>query len=106
MKKKLFCLLLVLILPISLLFVGCGSDSNNKTMINNSSIGQTDEDQVNFIIVGSIGAVGYKKYIYVNKATKVMYLIDENGEAITVMVNPDGTPMIFQGNLDEYPNIN
>ena len=101
MKKKLFCLLLVLILPISLLFVGCGGDdSNNKTMVNNSSIGQSVEEQTKFIEVGSIGAVGYKKYIYVNKATKVMYLIDDNGEAITVMVNPDGTPMIYQGELE------
>lgn len=100
MKKKLFCILMILIIPISLLFVGCDDSNKNITLNNNSSIGQSVEDQTKFIEVGSIGAVGYKKYIYVNKATKVMYLIDDNGEAITVMVNPDGTPMIYQGELD------
>lgn len=100
MKKKLFYILMILIIPISLLFVGCDDSNKNINLNNNSSIGQSVEDQTKFIEVGSIGAVGYKKYIYVNKATKVMYLIDDNGEAITVMVNPDGTPMIYQGELE------
>ncbi len=91
MKKKLFCLLLILVLPISLLLVGCGGDSSK---------GQNPADQIEFVEVGGYYLGGlYSTQIIVNKATKVMYLIDADG-AITVMVNPDGTPMIYQGELE------
>lgn len=94
MKKKLFCLLLILVLPISLLLVGCSNKSAN------SSIGQNYEDQEKFVMVEyfSPGNSFYFE-VLVNKATKVMYLVDADG-AITVMVNPDGTPMIYQGELE------
>ena len=46
MKKKLFCLLLILVLPVCLLFTGCGSQLETKTS-------NTDKDKHLFICVDS-----------------------------------------------------
>lgn len=94
MKKKIFCLIMLLIIPTSLLLSGCSGK-------NNSSNGQNPEEQVEFITLKDYTRLTYinlKAVIVVNKATRVMYMVDNNG-AITVMLNADGSPMIYQGEL-------
>lgn len=80
MKKKLFILLLILILPIMLF---CGCDTRD--------IEVTDYSRFKHICCG-------EGCIIVDKETGVMYLwvsaVYKGG--LTVMLNPDGTPMIWE----------
>ena len=94
MKKKIIYLLFTLMIPFCFVIAGC---SNNQS---NGSSGQNPTEQVEFVEVNTWSDFhGYvNARIIVNKATKVMYLVDNDG-AMTVMLNPDGTPMIYQGEL-------
>lgn len=70
------------------LFAGCSSiEKTSNVEVNESS----------FVIVESIGTCN----IYVCKETKVMYMFIKigNGAGLTVMLNADGTPMIYDGEL-------
>ena len=87
MKKKLFCLLLLFILPVCLLFTGCSSKIENK---------QTEQHLMVCIDDFSIG--GYGAYILVHKETRVMYLSHYQG-GTTVMLDEDGKPLIYEGEL-------
>ena len=89
MKKKLFCLLLLLVLPVCLLFTGCDADIESKPQ---------PEDEHLFVLVDSFGTTGggYDCYVIVHKQTKIMYLVHYNGGA-TVMLDTDGKPMIYKG---------
>lgn len=41
-------------------------------------------------------------YVFADKETKVMYLfIDGDGDALTMLVNPDGTPRLYDGELED-----
>lgn len=94
MKK----LLLLLILPVMLL-AGCGEVP--------ASPDYTVEENNRFVYVKGYEIDNNSQFkIFVDKETKVMYLyyIDyiNNGKVysgITIMLNPDGTPMIWQGEL-------
>ena len=84
MKKKILFILLLLIMPVMLL-CGCVSE----------------ESETNG------GADRFKKVHYENcdilidRETKVMYLcrISGYGGGLTVMLNADGTPMLWEGEL-------
>jgi hypothetical protein len=84
--KKILCLLLVLIIPL-ILFSGC------KNKINIS-----DSEYTRFYIID------YNHYVtvYVDKETRVMYLFVKNDYkgGLTAMLNPDGTPMLWEGELE------
>lgn len=91
MKKKILCLIMLITLPLCLFFSGCSS----KNVV--GSEGQNPDDQIEFVKISAFG-IYYDYEIYVNKATKVMYIIDKDG-AITAMLNADGSPMVYQGEL-------
>lgn len=77
MKKK----LIAAILTVTLLIAGCES-------VNVDAEQDNTMEGVEFTDTYSI---------YANKDTGVMYLFIENGGGITVMLNTDGTPKIWQG---------
>lgn len=77
MKKK----LIAAILAVTLLIAGCGN------------INVSEEHGEKLMLVESGGGYG----ILADKDTGVMYLFIENGGGITVMLNTDGTPKIWQG---------
>ena len=84
MRKKLLCLLLVLIMPVMVL-AGCSNAPAEEN-------GGYDRFKV----------VCYERCdIYIDKETKIMYLWVKNGYGggLTVMLNADGTPMLWEGEL-------
>lgn len=89
--KKLLILLLVLIMPIGLL-CGCGFENEEDIERENSS----------FAIIENVDLGNcYSYMVMVHKDTKVMYLwtIGYYKSGLTVMLNADGTPMIWEGEL-------
>lgn len=86
MKKKLFCLLLILILPI-LLLSGC----DKKARYNTSELVAISYDNID----------NGCTIIFVHKKTKVMYLYVKNrkGAGLTVMLDSDGKPLLYKGEL-------
>ena len=75
-------------LLITLVIYGYCCMDNNAHAIRNNEYGYTIID--NF---------GTSKIVYMNK-TKVMYAISDghrNRGTFTLLVNPDGTPMIYEG---------
>ena len=85
MKKKLFCLLLILILPVCLLFTGCDAEQTSTT-IEDTRFHRLDYTD---------------KTIYVDKETKVMYLYVSFAYhgGLTVMLDADGKPLLYEGEL-------
>lgn len=86
MKKKIFPI--TAFVTAMFLIIGCNNTAN-------VSAGQ-DEMMV---------MVEHNRYynIWVDKDTGVMYLIkDDKGSGFTVMLNADGTPKIWQGDIKEY----
>lgn len=83
--------LIVILMAIALcacLFAGCSGAPEVDENVSKSS---------SFIIVEG----GDCYYIVYHKDTKVMYVVSGgsyNRGTFTVMVNPDGTPMIWEGN--------
>ena len=88
MKKKLFCLLMILVLPVCLLFTGC--DEIEKV--------DNKEDTSVMICVEKLSLGGTGFYILVHKETRVMYMAYYSG-GVSVMYNADGKPMIYDGEL-------
>lgn len=92
MKKKLFCLLLLFILPVCLLFTGCVSTA------------QTADVREEFVI-GDIVLVkvehGRHFDMFVDKKTKVIYIYNTTGYqgGLTAMLDSDGKPLIYEGEL-------
>lgn len=88
MKKKIFCLLLILILPICLMFSGC-SDSKEYMPCDNRFICIYKQSD------------GFLYRIVVDKDTKVMYLFSKTGygAGLTVMLDSNGKPLIYEGEL-------
>ena len=92
MSKKIFCLLLLLIIPILVLF-GCASNSAQT-----SEIGKE-------YIVGNVILVKVEKGedfdLFVDKNTKVIYIYNKTSYqgGLTAMLNADGTPMLWEGEL-------
>lgn len=84
--KKILCLLFILITP--LLFCGCGNAQTNYV------------EESMFIVIEYLN-INQSNFIYilVHKETKVMYMTQYNG-GLTVMLNADGTPMLWEGELE------
>lgn len=83
---------IMVIILCSTLLVGCKKmehvEENNK---NNTSMFVTIEDTVSFRVV-------YNKY------TKVMYTVSNgayNGGNVTLLVNADGTPMLYEEEVNK-----
>lgn len=91
MKKKLFSLFLILIIPICLLFSGCGTE---KSPSYESNTGR-------FLLVYSQEKDSDKIDILVDTKTRVMYLWSRHGYSggLTIMVDSNGNPMIWEGEL-------
>ena len=86
MKKKLISLLMVLVMPM-LVLCGCGNAEEKYI-----------EDSM-FVVVDYINVEGNCLcYVLVNKETRVMYLTQYKG-GMTVMLNADGSPMLYEGEL-------
>ena len=90
MRKKLFFLLLILIMPMCLLLTGCDVDEGNI---------QTD---ARFVEVYDV-RIDHQEYaeILVDKETRVMYLFVDGYKAggLTVMLDTDGKPLLYDGVL-------
>ncbi len=87
MKKKLFCLLLLFILPVCLLFTGCSGGIEEKS---------TEEHIMVCIDRFSLG--GSSAFVLVHKETRVMYITYYQG-GTTIMLDEDGKPLIYEGEL-------
>ena len=94
MKKKLLCLLLVLIMPMMVL-AGCGSkDYEQKTTYVYAGVTFTRITDKGFIYEGFSDAD-----IYVHNETRVMYIGRMDSGYFTALLNADGTPMLWEGEL-------
>lgn len=88
MKKKLFCLLFILILPVCFLFSGCKNAETLSTK--------------DFVAISYSAGKDASTTIYIHKETRVMYLYvrSENAGGLTVMLDADGKPLIYEGELN------
>ena len=80
----------LIILSIVVMFTGCASTRAEATEVDVSNDGDT------FVCVDS----DYCCWIVYHKDTKVMYAISNgqyNRGTVTLLVNADGTPMIWEG---------
>lgn len=82
----LFIMLSMLITVIFLPLVGFGKKNNSSETVN-------ENPKTTFCFVGH-GPYHSFQILY-NQETKVMYALDSEGR-ITVMVNSDGTPMLWE----------
>ena len=86
--KKLFALMLALVMCLGLL-AGCGTatvDSEVKEETNASMFVEVEET--------------YNWWVVYHRETKVMYVVSRGGYncgTFTVMLNADGTPMLWEG---------
>ena len=79
----------LIILSIAVMFAGCASTRAEATEVDDADDGNT------FIIVDA----DYYCWIVYHKDTKVMYAVSRSGYnagTYTVLVNADGTPMIWE----------
>lgn len=89
--KRLFAIFMAIALCACLL-VGCGGSSVTTSSTYN-------EDAPSMFV--TIEYVSENWRVVYHKDTKVMYVISAGGYnrgTFTVMLNPDGTPMIWEGN--------
>ena len=93
-------------ISIALLLIGWNIESINQTMrsIANRVLGIEREDDVE---IKDLSEKPYKsiyieptKEIIVDRDTRVCYLINRVG-GIVMMTNPDGTPKLYEGDLDD-----
>lgn len=111
MKKKILFILLLLIMPVMLL-CGCSEDNNTTQLEKEEYLNNEIIDGITFICVAKPKSDdGY--FVYVHKETKVIYLVYKNDHregsmssryaygyyGMTVMLNADGTPMLWEGEL-------
>ena len=96
MKKIIISLILVLVFPI-LILCGCGTKSDNY----NENISER------FVIIEKVQnnfRDGYENvcdvFIAVDKETKIMYILFcGGGFGIETLLNADGTPIIYDGEI-------
>lgn len=85
--------LLIVLMAIALcacLFMGCGTSVEVETIDDSTSM---------FVCVESTAGTSGWMIVY-HKETKVMYAVSQgyyNCGSFTVLLNPDGTPMIWEG---------
>lgn len=87
--KRLLVVLMIIALC-ACLFVGCGPTVEDKTKEASTSM---------FVCVENTTG-SYAWMIVYHKETKVMYAVSQghyNSGTFTVLLNPDGTPMIWEG---------
>ena len=98
MKKKILIILLALIIPICLLFAGCGTKHKNYQ----------DNSSDRFIILEKvqdefedIDGITIDIYIVVDKETRIMYFYYSGFESIgfETMLDKDGKPLLYEGEL-------
>ena len=80
----------LIIVSIVLMFAGCASTKAEATEMDDADDGNT------FVLVDA----DYYCWIVYHKDTKVMYAVSRagyNAGTYTVLVNADGTPMIWEG---------
>lgn len=84
--KQMICILLC----ITILFLcGCGIQNGEKS-----------EKQTSMFVVADEGSVFGSYLIVYHRDTKVMYAVSagiNNSGCFTVLLNPDGSPMIWEG---------
>ena len=80
--KKILCLVIAIILMLT--FVGC-NNNGNETIVDDR-----------FEIVEDGWTNSNRAFIMVDKETKVMYLMFNGGGGITVMLDADGKPLLWE----------
>ena len=98
MRKKLFCLLLLLILPVCLLFTGCSTRSNNYQENISERFVVIEKVQDDF---REIDGFVVDIFIVVDKETRIMYFVFAGNSrfGIEIMVDADGKPLLYEGEL-------
>lgn len=94
MKKLLICILFMLVIPVCLLFTGCGTPKTKD---------YSSEDNNRFFYVKSYKIDGEDRfYILVDKETNIMYLCREGcySYAMTALLDSYGKPMIYEGEIE------
>ena len=89
--RRLFVILMTIALC-ACLFMGCSGSHVNRSSDYN-------EDQASMFV--SVEYVNENWRVVYHRDTKVMYVVSAgsyNRGTFTVMLNPDGTPMIWEGN--------
>lgn len=87
--KKIFCLIMIVCI---LIFTGC--DDHKATI---TSVQEQNKDNTSMFIL--IESADYCYDVVYHKDTKVMYAISRgtyNRGTFTLLVNPDGSPMIYK----------
>lgn len=101
MKKKILCLLLTLILPICL-FTGCKlikEQPKEEPVQQQSQTEEKEPTQENLmVVVDSFEINEMLCYILVHKETKVMYLLETDGD-LFALLDAYGNPLIYAGEL-------
>ena len=93
MKKK----LIILTMSIVLMFCLIGCVDINKSMLNEEDLSNAAKSEYSMFIELEDG---WSYQIVYHKDTKVMYAISDssyNRGTFTVMVNADGSPMLYEG---------
>lgn len=95
-KKKILCFLLLLLI-VPFIFTGCSSSKSDDFK-------RSSEQR--FVIIEEIPEIsvdGYFIHVYigVDKETKIMYYIflGKHNSGVVTMLNPDGTPKIYDKEL-------
>lgn len=103
MKKKVTVLIVTLSMAATLFVSSCSlqavDDFDSST---NSNINATEslKDDESLVLVEDYASDGYNGYeVYADKETGVMYLLvyGHNESGLTVMLNKDGSPKIWDG---------
>lgn len=95
MKKLILCILFIFIIPVCILFTGCGGTQK----ANDYSKSQNDR----FLLIKEYKDGVDTYIILVDKETRVLYLrYSESYRAgLTVMLDANGNPLLYEGQLDE-----
>lgn len=82
-KSKFIATIIAITLVVTVLFfVGC--DNTNNSVRANDDVFVTVSESLNYAIV-------------YDRGTKIMYTMSKDNYNFTVLVNPDGTPKLYEG---------
>ena len=90
MNNKIICLLLSILL-VFIFLVGC-------TGLNSEDVPKDELETEVFVIVEKGYTTGYYYSVVYHKQTKVMYILS-NDNIATVMVDAEGNPVTYEGEL-------
>ena len=94
-NKKILLTIILCLLLTAFSFTACENSTANTTDGNNST---SDSTNRMFTIIPSAGTGAF--YIVYDNETKVMYAVsngDYNRGVLTMLVNADGTPKLYEG---------